>query len=51
MYCRKRAANCRDPFVAEELRRLADCFERTAEAAQVAVDVSQNLNSQSQGSL
>ena len=35
-YCRQRAANCPDPFVAEELRRLAECFERTAAAAQAA---------------
>jgi hypothetical protein len=33
-YCRQRAANCTDPFLAEELRRLADSFERTAKAAQ-----------------
>ena len=48
-YCRKRAANCPDPFVAEELMRLAECFERTAEAAQ-AVEKSKNETGQSQGS-
>ncbi|MGA7348347.1 MAG: hypothetical protein WB691_29400 [Pseudolabrys sp.] len=31
-YCRRRAASCADPFLAEELRRLA-WFERTADAA------------------
>jgi hypothetical protein len=35
-YCRQRAATCPDPFVAEELRRLAECFEHTAEAMQAA---------------
>jgi hypothetical protein len=34
LYCRKRAADCPDPFLAEELRSLAERFERTAEAAQ-----------------
>ena len=34
LYCRKRAADCPDPFLAEELRRLAERFKRTAEAAQ-----------------
>jgi hypothetical protein len=33
-YCRRRAANCANPFLAEELRRLADCFERTADTAE-----------------
>lgn len=32
-YCRRRAASCADPFLAEELRRLAERFERTADAA------------------
>lgn len=31
-YCRWRAARCADPFIAEELRRLAERFERTAAA-------------------
>ena len=31
-YCRKRAAGCPDRFIAEELRRLAEQFERTADA-------------------
>jgi len=35
-YCRQRATACPDPFIAEELRRLAECFEQTAEAAQSA---------------
>jgi hypothetical protein len=30
LYCRRRAADCADPFLAKELRRLADRFERTA---------------------
>jgi hypothetical protein len=30
-YCRERAAGCADPYIAEELRRLAEQFERTAE--------------------
>jgi len=30
VYCRRRAADCADPFLAKELRRLADRFERTA---------------------
>jgi hypothetical protein len=47
-YCRQRAANCPDPFLAEELRRLAECFERTAEAAQV--EAFKNETAQSQGS-
>jgi hypothetical protein len=33
-YCRKRAADCADPFIAQELRRLAEKFELTA----IAVD-------------
>ncbi|MGA7067274.1 MAG: hypothetical protein WB048_13245 [Pseudolabrys sp.] len=32
-YCRRRAASCADPFLAEGLRRLAERFERTADAA------------------
>src|SRR5262249_19965631 len=28
LYCRRRAADCADPFLAKELRRLADGFER-----------------------
>ena len=31
-YCRERAAGCPDRFIAEELRRLAEQFERTADA-------------------
>jgi hypothetical protein len=31
-YCRERAAGCADRYIAEELRRLAEQFERTAEA-------------------
>jgi hypothetical protein len=31
-YCRRRAERCPDPFLAEELRRLAECFEQTANA-------------------
>jgi hypothetical protein len=34
-YSRQRAASCPDPFLAEELRRLAECFERTADTAQL----------------
>lgn len=34
-YCRQRAANCPDPFLAQELRRLAECFEKTADASQL----------------
>ena len=33
-YCRRRAANCVDPFLAQELRRLADRFEQTADTAE-----------------
>jgi hypothetical protein len=33
-YCRKRAAGCADPFIAQELRRLAEKFELIA----IAVD-------------
>jgi len=33
-YCRLRAARCLDPFLAEELRRLAERFEQTANAVQ-----------------
>jgi hypothetical protein len=36
-YCRWRAARCADPFIAEQLRRLAERFERTA-AARPAAD-------------
>jgi hypothetical protein len=35
-YCRERAAGCADRYIAEELRRLAQQFERTAEAADPA---------------
>jgi len=31
-YCRERAAGCADRYIAEELRRLAEQFERTAAA-------------------
>jgi hypothetical protein len=31
-YCRQRAAGCVDRYIAGELRRLAEQFERTAEA-------------------
>jgi hypothetical protein len=34
LYCRRRAADCADPFLAKELRRLADGFERTAGTAE-----------------
>ena len=34
LYCRRRAVNCADPFLAKELRRLADRFEQTADAAE-----------------
>ena len=30
-YCRERAAGCADRYIAEELRRLAEQFEQTAE--------------------
>jgi hypothetical protein len=30
-YCRQRAAGCPDRYIAEELRRLAEQFEQTAE--------------------
>jgi len=30
----RRAANCADPFLAKELRRLADRFEQTADTAE-----------------
>ena len=33
-YCRKRAAGCADRYIAEELRRLAEQFERTAQTAE-----------------
>jgi hypothetical protein len=35
-YCRARAAGCADRFIAEELRRLAEQFERTADALESA---------------
>jgi hypothetical protein len=35
-YCRERAAGCADRFIAEELRRLAEEFERTAAAMEWA---------------
>ena|SRR5262245_49030209 len=35
-YCRERAAGCADRFIAEELRRLAEEFERTAAAMELA---------------
>ena len=31
-YCRERAAGCPDRYIAQELRRLAEQFERTAKA-------------------
>ena len=31
-YCRELAAGCADPYIAEELRRLAEQFERTADS-------------------
>ena len=31
-YCRQRAAGCADRYIAKELRRLAEQFERTAAA-------------------
>ena len=31
-YCREGAAGCADQYIAEELRRLAEQFERTADA-------------------
>jgi hypothetical protein len=34
LYCRRRAADCPDPFLAKELRRLAERFERTAGTAE-----------------
>ena len=37
-YCRTRAAGCADPFIALELRRLAEAFERTAIAMDAALD-------------
>lgn len=36
-YCRKRAADCTDRYIAEELRRLAEQFERTADAIDSAL--------------
>jgi hypothetical protein len=30
-YCRERAAGCTDRFIADQLRRLAEQFEQTAE--------------------
>ena len=35
-YCRERAAGCTDRYIAEELRRLAEQFERTAAAMESA---------------
>ena len=35
-YCRWQAARCADPFIAGELRRLAECFEQTATARPAA---------------
>lgn len=35
-YCRERAAGCADRYIAEELRRLAEQFERTASAVDPA---------------
>lgn len=35
-YCRERAAGCPDRYIAEELRSLAEQFERTADAADSA---------------
>jgi hypothetical protein len=48
-YCRQRAATCPDPFFAEEPLRLADCFERTAEAVE-ATQAGKIKTSRSQGS-
>ena len=48
-FCRERAARCADPFLAEQLRQLAECFERTADAAQ-ASETRQDESWQSQGS-
>ncbi|HET8543143.1 MAG TPA: hypothetical protein VFL68_01430 [Pseudolabrys sp.] len=31
-YCRERAAGCADRYIADELRRLAEQFEQTADA-------------------
>jgi len=33
-HCRERAAGCADRYIAEELRRLAEQFERTAAATE-----------------
>jgi hypothetical protein len=35
-YCRERAAGCADPFIAAELRRLAEQFERIAYSTSTA---------------
>jgi hypothetical protein len=35
-YCRQRAGSCADPFLAEQLRQLAERFERTADATQAS---------------
>ena len=37
-YCRARAAGCADPFIAKELRQLAEKFERTAITVDSASD-------------
>jgi len=44
-YCRRLAEGCDDPFVAAELRRLAEEFEQTARAALRAVGVSAEQSS------
>jgi hypothetical protein len=40
-YCRERAAGCADRYIAAELRRLAEQFERTA----AAMDSAPKINS------
>jgi hypothetical protein len=45
-YCRRRAAKCADPFLAEELRRLADCFEQTADTAEAEKTPSDSCSEQ-----
>lgn len=37
-YCRRRAEGCDDPFIAAELRRLAEEFEQTAHTAMLAAE-------------
>ena len=46
-YCRERASGCADRYIAEELRRLAEQFERTAAAMESAArdKISQNAGS------